>query len=99
MFGAMNRFSVRALAGMTRSLAAVAAGRTPPDLVITGARILSTYTERVLPERELWISGGRIAAVQPTGTCPGKRGCVFTTRGEGSSRRDWWTRISTSKAA
>ncbi len=73
----MNRFSVRALAGMTRSLAAVAAGRTPPDLVITGARVLSSYTERILPGRELWIHGGRIAAVQPAGSCRKADGTRF----------------------
>jgi len=53
---------------MTRSLAAVAMGRAAPDLVITGARVLSTYTERIHPGRELWIKGGRIAAVKPAGT-------------------------------
>ena len=73
----MNRFSVGALAGMTRSLAAVAAGRTAPELVITGARILSTYTERILPGREVWIHGGRIAAVQPAGTCRRQEGTRF----------------------
>ena len=77
MFVVMNRFSVRPLAGMTRTLAAVAAGRTPPELVITGARILSTYTERVVPEREIWITGGRIAAVQPAGTCRKEDGVRF----------------------
>jgi hypothetical protein len=38
-----------------------------PDLVITGARVLSTYSERILPDREIWIAGGRIAAVKPAG--------------------------------
>lgn len=52
---------------MTRSLAAVAMGREAPDLVITGARVLSTYTERVHPEREVWVKRGRIAAVKPAG--------------------------------
>ena len=42
-------------------------GRAAPDLVITGARLLSTYTERMHPGRELWIKGGRIAAVKPAG--------------------------------
>ena len=65
----MNRFSVPPLAGLTRSLAAVAGGRQAPDLVITGARVLSTYSERVLPGRELWIHRGRIAAVKPAGEC------------------------------
>ena len=65
----MNRFSVPPLAGMTRNLAAVAAGRQAPDLVITGARILSTYSERILPARELLLYRGRIAAVRPAGEC------------------------------
>lgn len=64
----LNRFSVAPLQTMTRALAAVAMGRKAPDLVITGARILSTYTERIHREREVWISGGRIAAIKPAGT-------------------------------
>jgi adenine deaminase len=64
----LNRFSVAPLHTMTRVLAGVAMGRTEPDLVITGARILSTYTERVHREREIWIKGGRIAAVKSAGS-------------------------------
>jgi adenine deaminase len=56
---------------MTRRLADVASGRSPPDLVITGARALSTYSERVLDDRELWVSGGRIAAVKLAGAYKG----------------------------
>jgi adenine deaminase len=65
---AITRFSVAPLATMTRKLADVASGRAAPDLVIQGARVLSTYSERILPDREVWISGGRIAAVKPAGT-------------------------------
>lgn len=64
----LTRFSVSPLHTMTRSLAAVAMGRAAPELVITGARVLSTYTERMLREREVWVLGGRIAAVKPAGT-------------------------------
>ena len=63
----LTRFSVAPLHTMTRTLAAVAMGREAPDLVITGARVLSTYTERIHPGREMWIKGGRIAAVKPAG--------------------------------
>ncbi|MGJ4995032.1 adenine deaminase C-terminal domain-containing protein [Bradyrhizobium sp. HKCCYLS3077] len=63
----LTRFSVAPLHSMTRRLADVASGRVAPDLVITGARVLSTYSERILPSRELWISGGRVAAVKPAG--------------------------------
>jgi len=63
----LTRFSVAPLHTMTRSLAGVAMGRTAPDLVITGARVLSTYTERIHADREVWIKGGRIAAVKAAG--------------------------------
>ncbi|MBH5399695.1 amidohydrolase family protein [Bradyrhizobium sp. CNPSo 4010] len=64
----LTRFSVAPLHSMTRRLADVASVRVAPDLVISGARVLSTYSERILPGREVWISGGRIAAVKPAGT-------------------------------
>lgn len=64
----LNRFAVPPLHTMTRQLADVASGRILPDLVILGARVLSTYTERILDKREVWLSGGRIAAVKPAGT-------------------------------
>ncbi|HEY5893267.1 MAG TPA: adenine deaminase C-terminal domain-containing protein [Chthoniobacterales bacterium] len=67
----MTRFSVLPLWKVTRQLADVAAGRTAPDLVITGARVLSTYTERIHAEKEIWISAGRIAAVKPAGSFRG----------------------------
>jgi adenine deaminase len=64
----LTRFSVPPLQSVTRALAAVASGTAPPDLVITGARLLSTYTERIRPNREVWIKSGRIAAVMPAGS-------------------------------
>lgn len=71
---------------MTRALAAVAMGRESPDLVITGTRVLSTYTERVHREREVWVKGGRIAVVQPAGAykrakIPGAAAKVYDARG------------------
>ena len=67
----MNRFSVAPLHSLTQTLAGVASGTIEPDLVVTGARILSTYTERMLSEKEVWISNGRIAAVKPAGSHQG----------------------------
>jgi adenine deaminase len=49
-------------------------GREPPDLVVTGARILSTFTDRMHAEREIWIKSGRIAAIMPAGACRSPRG-------------------------
>ena len=51
----ITRFSVEPLWKSTRRLAAVASGRAEPDLVIGAARALSTYSERILPDREIWI--------------------------------------------
>jgi len=65
--GTLNRFAVPPLSSMTGRLADVASGRSSPDLVITGARLLSTYSERIRGDSELWICGGRIAAVKSAG--------------------------------
>lgn len=77
----ITRFSVAPLATMTRKLADVASGRVSPDLVITGARVLSTYSERILPDREVWISGGRIAAVKLVGTYRNGSAKLYDARG------------------
>ena len=83
----LTRFSVAPLHTMTRTLAAVAMGRSAPELVITGGRVLSTLTERIHPEREIWISGGRIAAVKRAGewkrlaTSAGRRPRIYDARG------------------
>lgn len=65
---ALTRFSVPPLHRQTRALAAVASGRAEPDLVLTGGRVLSVYTERMRDEAEIWIKAGRIAAVTAAGS-------------------------------
>lgn len=80
----LTRFSVAPLHTVTRSLAAVAMGREAPDLVITGARLLSTYTERIHADREIWLKSGRIAVVQPAGTfkpAAGAKTRIYDARG------------------
>nr|WP_272213768.1 amidohydrolase family protein [Marinicella sp. W31]MDC2879719.1 amidohydrolase family protein [Marinicella sp. W31] len=77
----LTRFSVAPLSDMTRQLADVASGRSAPDLVITGARVLSTYSERMLDDREIWISGGRIAAMKPAGSYLGKAASFYDVKG------------------
>ena len=64
----LSRFSVPSLHQVSRTLAAVVMGQAEPDLVIRGARVLSTYTERIHDGREVWIKVARIAAVKPAGT-------------------------------
>ena len=63
----LTRFSVAPLHASTTHLSAVAGGRAAADLVITGARVLSTYSERIATDREIWLANGRIAAVMPAG--------------------------------
>jgi adenine deaminase len=65
---AITRFSVPLLHEVTRDLAAVAMGSQAPELVIRNARVLSTYSERILMEKEIWIRHGRIASVKPAGS-------------------------------
>ena len=60
----INRFSVPALSESTQNLAIVASGKKIPDLILSNARILSTYTDRILENKEIWISNGRIASVK-----------------------------------
>jgi adenine deaminase len=77
----MTRFDVPPLANVTRYLADVAAERVPPDLVITGARLLSVFTDRILNERELWISRGRIVAIKEAGTCQDSNVARYDSKG------------------
>jgi adenine deaminase len=79
--GSLTRFSVQPLSTMTRRLAAVASGTAEPDLVIGGGRVLSTYSERILAGREVWVSGGRIAAVKPAGSYRGSGAKIYDAKG------------------
>ncbi|MDL2408551.1 adenine deaminase C-terminal domain-containing protein [Rhizobium calliandrae] len=77
----LSRFSVKPLSTMTSTLADVASARREPDLVIQDARVLSTYSERILAGKEVWISGGRIAAVKPAGSYRGDGAKLYNARG------------------
>ncbi|MBO9123939.1 MULTISPECIES: adenine deaminase [unclassified Rhizobium] len=77
----LTRFSVQPLSTLTRTLADVAFGRSDPDLVIQGARVLSTYSERILGDKEIWVSNGRIAAVKRSGTYRGGTAKLYDARG------------------
>ena len=64
----MNVFSVPDLYKCTIHLSKVASNKILPELILTNARILSTYTDRLIPKREIWISKGRIACIKKAGT-------------------------------
>jgi adenine deaminase len=57
----LNRFHVPHLSTVTRALVAVANQQERPDLIIRHARILSTYSERILDSCEVWVAHGRVA--------------------------------------
>ena len=64
----INRFSVPYLHDCTIHLSKVASNLLEPDLVLQNARIFSTYSDRILEDKEIWISKGRIACVKPSGS-------------------------------
>ena len=63
----INRFSVPPLFKSTKKLARIASGNSEPDLILFNARVLSTYTDRILEHKEIWISSGRIVSVKDSG--------------------------------
>jgi Adenine deaminase len=64
----INRFSVPNLSNCTIDLAKVASNKKEPDLVLTNARVISTYTDRLLKDKEIWIYKGRIACIKSSGS-------------------------------
>ena len=63
----IDRFNVPDLKDCSIDLSSVASGKKIPDLVLTNAKILSTYSDRILHNKEIWISKGRIACVKKIG--------------------------------
>ena len=62
----ITRFSVPNLHEVTIHLTNVINGKSKPDLILTNAKILSTYTDSILDNKEVWISKGRIACIKNT---------------------------------
>ena len=52
----ITRFSVPNLYDCSIHLAKVASHKIQPELVIFNSKILSTYTDRILDNKEVWIS-------------------------------------------
>ena len=63
----INRFSVPPLFKSTKKLARIASGNSEPDLILFNARVLSTYTDRILEHKEIWVSSGRIVCIKDSG--------------------------------
>ena len=65
----ITRFSVPNLSDSSTILSKIASHKKEPDLVLYNSRILSTYTDRIIDNKEVWISKGRIACVKENGSC------------------------------
>ena len=63
----MNKFKVPDLHKTTIHLVNVANNKIQPELILTNSRILSTYTDRIIKNREIWISKGRIVCIKKAG--------------------------------
>ena len=64
----LTRFSVPELYKCTKKLVKVANANTEPDLIIYNTNILSTYTDRIIKNKEIWVSEGRIACIVENNT-------------------------------
>ena len=60
----ITRFSVPNLHETTIHLTNVVNGKILPDKILINAKILSTYTDTILENKEIWISKGRIACIR-----------------------------------
>lgn len=64
----------------TRALMAVASGKAPPDLVITGGRLLNVYSGEILPG-SIAVAAGRVACVGERPVEAGPSTTVVEARG------------------
>jgi adenine deaminase len=60
----LTRFSVPHLHECSIDLTNVVNGKIHPDKILTNAKILSTYTDTILENKEVWIYRGRIACIR-----------------------------------
>ena len=63
----ITRFSVQNLSDCSIYLSNIASEKIQPDTILSNARVLSTYTDRIIDNREIWISKGRIACIKKDG--------------------------------
>ena len=78
----INNFTAPPLWECSRTLADVAQGRRPADLVIKAARLVNVCTKEILPNQDVAISMGRIALVGDAGHCIGDKTTVIDAEGQ-----------------
>ncbi len=63
----ITRFSVPHLSKCSIQLTSVASNKIQPELILSNAKILSTYSDRIIDNKEIWIYKGRIACIKNNG--------------------------------
>lgn len=76
-----NKFQVKPLYEVTKTLARVAQGVTPADLVITNARLVNVCTAEIVEQTDVAVSCGRIALVGDALHCIGEETQVIDAQG------------------
>ncbi|MCI8504645.1 MAG: adenine deaminase [Lachnospiraceae bacterium] len=78
----INTFCKQPLWEVSQTLAAVAGGATPADMVITGARLVNVCTHEIQENISVAISCGRIALVGDAAHCIGPDTTVIDAKGQ-----------------
>ena len=78
----LNRFCKKPLYEVTGKLAAVAMGREPADLVISGAKLVNVCTAEIQEGIDVAVCEGRIALVGDAKHCIGDDTVVIDAKGQ-----------------
>jgi len=75
-----NKFNVKPLWEVSKTLSAVAQGFQSADIVITNAKLINVCTKEILPNIDVAISCGRIALVGDANHCIGEKTQVIDAK-------------------
>jgi len=75
-----NKFNVKPLWEVSKTLSAVAQGFQSADIVITNAKLINVCTKEILPNIDVAISCGRIALVGDAKHCIGEKTQVIDAK-------------------
>lgn len=78
----INHFCKKPLWEVSRTLAAVATGKIPADIVIRGSRIVNVCTAEIIEDADVAIAEGRIALVGDASHCIGENTKVIQAHGQ-----------------
>ena len=78
----INHFCKKPLWEVSRTLAAVAMGRVPADVVIRGGKLVNVCTAEIQEGLDIAIAEGRIALVGDASHCIGENTKVIDAKGQ-----------------